>query len=614
MISVSARFLPPFLAGALALAVAGGTAHAQAGPGPFPSSPTGGQEDPKKEGVAEAAPKTAGALPTTPALPAPKSRRKKLELFELDGYFRLRTEWFKNFHLGFNDNAIGGAPFARNPGCGSDDDTQPCKGTLSSTNMRLRLEPTINIDENASVHLQIDVLDNLVLGSTPDGDNIPDSPAADPATAGSLGAFSDGQQSPQAGINDTRDAIRVKRAWGELSTPLGVLKFGRMPDAFGMGMVHNSGSEDPFSGGYDRDSEFGDSVDRVIFSTLIPNTRIRAAVGYDWPMSGLSSSSPHTVTTNNIDRKLGLDYVSGGQPYDLDDADDVTQWVFVVSRLDSPTDFRDALDRGELALNYGGYVGYRTQSHDRFQLESDVERPFTAQTRIDYKAYVPNAWVKLAWGGLQLEAEIAAVIGSMLHPVDRRELDLRQFGGIARLSYRAVEDKLNVGVEGGFASGDQYDTTPEGRIHIRNRAVLPTGEDDDMTQFLFDREYKVDMILFRELIGAVTNAIYVKPYISYQLTDTLVMRGSLITSFAHRPVATPGNKSPLGLEFNGDFGYEGRAFFTGISYGLLLPLSGLEHGGEPGENQDRNALGFGAGNVGDAGNAHAIQARFVLRF
>jgi hypothetical protein len=55
-----------------------------------PTQPSG---DEKKEGVAEAAPKTAGLLPTTPALPPPKGRRKRWKLFELDGYYRLRTDW-----------------------------------------------------------------------------------------------------------------------------------------------------------------------------------------------------------------------------------------------------------------------------------------------------------------------------------------------------------------------------------------------------------------------------------------------------------------------------------------------------------------------------------------
>src|SRR3954468_20972872 len=130
-----------------------GLAEAQISPGGGMGPGMGGAQpsgEEKKEGVAEAAPKTPGLLPTTPALPAPKGRRKRWKLFELDGYFRLRTDWFKNFNLGFLDRAqdgmtdLGGAPFPRALGCYSDNLNHPC-GNLSSANMRLRLEPTINL-------------------------------------------------------------------------------------------------------------------------------------------------------------------------------------------------------------------------------------------------------------------------------------------------------------------------------------------------------------------------------------------------------------------------------------------------------------------------------------
>ena len=41
--------------------------------------------------------------------------------------------------------------------------------TLAGANMRFRLEPTINISEDVRIMAQIDMLDNLILGSTPDG-------------------------------------------------------------------------------------------------------------------------------------------------------------------------------------------------------------------------------------------------------------------------------------------------------------------------------------------------------------------------------------------------------------------------------------------------------------
>src|ERR1700759_1906130 len=82
-------------------------AHAQItpgtmGPGMGGPTPGGGSgSDDKKAGVAEEAPKTPGLLPTTPALPAPKGRGKRWKLLELDGYYRMRTDWFKNFNICF---------------------------------------------------------------------------------------------------------------------------------------------------------------------------------------------------------------------------------------------------------------------------------------------------------------------------------------------------------------------------------------------------------------------------------------------------------------------------------------------------------------------------------
>src|SRR5262245_54890021 len=135
------------------------------GGGMGPQQPAGEE---KKEGVAEAAPKTPGLLPTTPALPPPKGRRKRWKLLELDGYFRTRFDWFKNFNTGFvNDPLIGGAPFPQNFKCASTPGDKGCNSSMSGANMRLRLEPTLNLDEGTSVHVQADALDNIILGSTP---------------------------------------------------------------------------------------------------------------------------------------------------------------------------------------------------------------------------------------------------------------------------------------------------------------------------------------------------------------------------------------------------------------------------------------------------------------
>ena len=82
-----------FVAGlglAITLTLVPGAVRAQVGPG----TPGGGgaqPEEDKPDGVAEAAPKTPGLLPTTPTLPPPKGKRNKFELFELETMDHLPT-------------------------------------------------------------------------------------------------------------------------------------------------------------------------------------------------------------------------------------------------------------------------------------------------------------------------------------------------------------------------------------------------------------------------------------------------------------------------------------------------------------------------------------------
>jgi uncharacterized protein (TIGR04551 family) len=595
---------------ALILVLVGTTsAEAQIAPGGgMPGGAGRQQEEQKKEGVAEAAPKATGLLPTTPTLPPPKSRRKRWKLLELDGYFRLRTDWFKNFHLGhIDDPALGGAAFPRALSCGAPAILGAgCDDSLSSANMRLRLEPTINIDERTSIHVQADVLDNLVLGSTPIDQNL--SSYSD-MNLPPVGAFSGTQGYPQAGVNSDRDAIVIKRAWAEVAVPLGILKFGRMPNQWGMGIWHNAGGHDPINGTYDTDADYGDSVDRVSFSTLIPGTNLRAMIASDWNITRLASNQ----TSANRGRE--------GHPWDLDDKDDANGWVGVISRMDSPQEFRDQVDRGELAVNYGVYFEYKTQQYDYdlrdFELGGTPD-PATRFVQRDLKMYSPDVWVKLGYGKFQFEAELLAQLGrvSRLDEFGLSAADIRKYGGSGRLTFRGLEGKLRLGLEGGAASGDQWDNTPQGNTHIAYANLLGGPGDSKLSQFVFNRAYNVDMILFRHLIGAVTNAGYVKPFLAYDLSQSIGFRVANITSFALKPVATPGNETMYGTEFNADIGYTAGGFYGGVAYGVLFPFGALSHPADT----DTETFGFGidpntlASNIGDASTAHTIQFKLVLTF
>ena len=608
-----------------ALVTGAPAAYAQIAPGgmgPGMGGPTQPAGEEKKEGVAEAAPKTPGLLPTTPALPAPKGRRKRWKLLELDGYYRMRTDWLRNFNLGFPDGGVGGTPFPQALGCKSTLPGHPCDDSLSSANMRLRLEPTINLDEGTSVHIQADLLDNILLGSTP-SDAALGSGAVDATGAANkppAGPFNNGTQAPVVqGVNSDRPAVQIKRAWAEVAVPLGVVKFGRMPNHWGMGILHNGGGADPISGTYDYDADYGDSVDRASFSLLIPGTNLRAMVATDWALTRLVSNQ--TIANKGHE----------GHPFDLDDSDDANAWVGVISRMDSAQEFKDTVDRGELALNYGVYFEYKTQAWDDnvkgFVLGTAPD-PTAYQPR-DLKTYSPDVWVKAAYDRWLVEAEIVAQIGAMqvvtgaADPVTMmapiRSYDIRKYGGAGRLTWRGLEGKLRLGVETGFASGDQWDNDPKGAINIA--FAQPLGDPNNpnvtkLTQFAFNRDYRVDMILWRHLIGAVTNAGYVKPFIHYDVTRSVGFKISNISSFALRRVSTPGHDVMYGTEFNGELGYQSGGLFVGVAYGVLFPLGAMNHPapdpltGQPTDFVD----GTNTANAKAAETAHIIQSRFVLAF
>ena len=583
-------------------------ALAQGQPGTLPTG--GGQNgpEPKPEGAAEEAPSTPGALPTTPVLPPPHGKNKEFQLIELNGYYRFRGDWFKKFNLGFNDLGDGGAPFPRPLACTPNDPSmasdKPCEDTLKSANMRLRLEPIIHIDEKTSVHIQADLLDNVVYGSTPAGffgDGTP-RPGDIPS-----GGFTDNQAPPIPGRNSLTDSILIKRAWAEVETPFGLLKFGRQPNQWGLGIMWNSGDRNPIHGTYDLDADYGDTVDRVSFDAGIPGTDLRGSIAMDW-----GSTAPTAGQTD-----LFAD-TTQGQPWDLDDNDDVNQWTFTLSRLDTPTDFLDKEQSGEVALNYGARVVYRSQKWEQLTYTLGETPDPTMFVQRDYTAYLPDLWARFGWGNLELEAEGVAVLGSIDHAADlgttsHPSLDIREYGGVLKGLYKFLDGSLRLGGETGYASGDQWDNNPQGATNVlRNGVIIPGPGDKTVNRFLFDPDYKIDLILFRELLGTINNAIYLRPSVEYDFNKHFHMRVQNVTSFAAKRVSTPGNGIMYGTEFDGDLSYTGGGFTAGAAYGVLFPLGAMAH---PADFSTEGGPGFNYGNnSGDASAAQTIQFRLSIKF
>jgi len=118
------------------------------------------------------------------------------------------------------------------------------------------------------------------------------------------------------------------------------------------------------------------------------------------------------------------------------------------------------------------------------------------------------------------------------------------------------------------------------------------------SEFRFHPDYRVDLILWRNIIGRVEGAYYFRPSVDYDFTRTpegqkLGGGASVIWSRASEFIQTPGHKRDLGLEFDLSLYYQSKdgalndnpdkmgGFFTMLQYGVLFPLSGL--GYLPGE-------------------------------
>jgi len=595
-------------------------------------------EEPREEGPAEAAPDedTTRSTDLEPLSGYPGQQRKLTRIVDLNGYFRLRTDFLHKLNLGQNYVMQSGlAPVVTGPSAAAVPPMSnlrpppfplplecparegPCNySNFGDGNVRLRLEPTINVTDQVRVQSQIDVLDNTIMGSTPDS-LVSAARPSDRSGQAPVGALYTTQDPPEIGRNGYMSSIRAKRAWGEVDSEFGSLKFGRMPWQFGRGMTYNNGSC--------QDCEGGTTVDRVIAISQVYGHQV--ALAWDWGAAG-----PSMAMTSIGRRDLE------GPPLDLSQEDDVFELMASLSYLQDERRFRERVDYGELAVNYGLQIVYRRQNTEVYQTSTAM--PSTTgiggtdptPTRddlsmnliqgIDALVFQPSVWFKLGWKVLTLEFEASAVLGRLnnagpLVAMDsnQKKLTLQQLGWVMATELRLYRNALFLGFETGGATGDQAEDTSS-YLNYRWKVTQQQAGDTKLTDFKFNPDYQVDQILFSRLLGTVTNAIYFKPSITYwlDLVDTrqLGFSAALLYSLAPVPVSTPGNSVSYGIEANLGLSYRnsGDGFFGGVTYGVLWPMGAL----------DRGILSAGGGVAGgftrtdDASTAQVLRMFLGIRF
>jgi uncharacterized protein (TIGR04551 family) len=480
----------------------------------------------------------------------------------------------------------------------------------AGANLRLRLNPEVHVSDNLRVRSQIDLLDNLVMGSTPDGLHlgVSDNDGVEVQQRSGynrLGVYDTTQLPPSSTSNSFTDSVRVKRAWGEYTTPLGELRFGRMPDHWGLGMLYNAGDN--------HDDDYQSTVDRLMVVSGLPDLDLILAASWDFVNEGALGSTP----------------IPGSQPYDRASLDDVDQYTLRVMRVQSLE--KQRLAKGNLVLNGGVYFTYRHQTLANDQAlpldlggaapGGDPDSQAEAFARRDAEMFVPDLWLELKYKKFRFSAEWAAVLGSIesdsIAPnnadtfLDTDPLRLAQFGLATEIEQSLVEDRLRLKFSFAWASGDAdaFDSSAPGDLIPGPNEVQIN--DDTISTFRFHPAYRADLILNRHLLQRVQGTYHFRPSVEYDfIRDPDGQRAGggvqAIWTRASEFVQTPGHDSDLGIELNGTLYFQAKdgalndspdtmgGFYSAIQYGVLFPLAGMgyqvrEQAEIPGDNSPKTA-------------------------
>ncbi|MBN1655252.1 MAG: TIGR04551 family protein [Deltaproteobacteria bacterium] len=491
----------------------------------------------------------------------------------LHGYMRMRGELQDTFWLGraFPDeeDEYTPEPFLRflplenriqnRPAdCGDDCDVD----SLQFANLRLRLAPQLNISDDVRVKMMFDLFDNMVAGSTPASFY-----GAPPA--GTTDAFSSTDIPPeQSNLRDKiGDSIVVRRAWGEVrNRSLGELRFGRMRNHWGLGIMNNSGDE--------LDDDFSSEIDKLMLITKLVGIYFSAS--YDFIFEGFLKPNDSTGLVSEVNQ-----------------LDDVDQFSFTVSRRLDPEEQTLLLERGGVALNGGIYFSYREQDYYTYDPEgSETE----ALAKLGAETFTFDGFGELRWEGLRLGYEGSFTFGSIndLSTADESDdkLDILQFGTAFEFELRLLDEKLGIYFDSGFASGDG---SVEGLSSYDN-FIDQRDSNRTVSTFRFHPAYRIDLILWRSIMRQITGAYYFRPGINYdfirnQFGQLFGARLNVLWSRAAVPKQTWGDDPDLGVELDLSLYWrseDGPELFDGfhamVQWGILFPLQGLGYTSEDLEN------------------------------
>jgi len=474
-----------------------------------------------------------------------------LFLIDINGSFRSRAELWKDVDMGL-------VPVPNRWGVYPDISGE--RGVRATTDFRLRLDPVLHVGERARIHTRVDLFSVQ---------------AGEGGYSESSMAMLDNWAIPSPGsIDSPLDSAYVRMLWGEMELfHLLTVRAGRLPAHWGLGILENDGSDVEVDG--------GDAVDGVELSAHLP-WGLWAALSFDFPLEGRAVQSAFAPWESGID---------------AGDFDDIIQWRFKVS-----------MDLGDRAS--GNYFSWGLYNRVRFQDFSSLG-PLSPYEECQLYDWAPQyGCTELYWRdavvwtpdlyldasamvtptlAFTVKAEVAGRYGTLSGTRFVTEPSSRTLYGVGgALRARIEGPRFKAGVEAGGASGDaeslafgildepiigEPDSTPGSSGSAATNSTL--------TSFALNPNFVTDRILFRRVVGAVTNSFYVKPSASLTLIErgdtTLAFNASALYAMAFVASATPGEANPLGVEANAGLSARfGEHVLFSLDGAVLVPMEGIK--------------------------------------
>ena len=461
----------------------------------------------------------------------------------------------------------------------------PAPAILRYANMRLRLQPTFSLSDNVRLHMMIDAFDNLVLGSTPEVKSVNQFGQVTGRAPGvPVDSLTRTSPPPESFRNTVGDALWFD-ALGERSPTArsGSFRFGRMGHQWGLGMLWNAGEGT-----------------NILGTARWTRTSSPRSTAFSSSASSKASSSAYRGTSPT--RATSTTRSATSRPSRATRArfDDTRQWSFLVARrLEAIRLAKSVLETRKVGDQRRRCTFiYRTQflSTSTAPLLSNPSKTSRARSfDATRSVYMPDGWFQASVERppprarvrrhLRADSEHLARATSRRPP---RATDSRSASGplpsrVGVPDRREEARRLPQGRRGIRRPGRSRPLAIRGPRHA-------AGRQEDISTFSFHPDYRIDLILFKEILGsACAGAYYIAPAISYDIIRSdfgrvFGARLDFIYSRAMYEQQTYSSEPNLGAELDISVYYRTEngpqftdGFFVSGQFGVLFPLNGLRY-------------------------------------